>query len=442
MIDWWSFFDCLLIMLMTCKIAPSHHVAMYVLTVHTSHSSFNRADNFNNNETYQPLLFNVWDMSDGPSQQQQRQSSSHQGSIGLVYIDLNPLLMRTANLEGDDDGGGDGSNSKGESTKGAGMNGVMEPADVEGGDNQQRNNAANSSVVIDGWFPLYDTLGGVRGELGLSVKLNFIGDKNPFRDSSAGVRIFPHSNLDPRSGYTVAHVFGFVKELVVADDPEFEWSDNFNQSRTSHETRQTLMYLLDAKVRRRMCRRVLEMGGNAVLAYRQSFDMEGDSGLVARTYGTCVLIQRKEMVQLINNPTAIGPASGNEHHHHHHHDEHSPHKELSRSSTGMMMAMINEATAAAQRQRDGAQEEVQLLTMNDFGPRVRVRIGGLVTAVSAKHAFRVAASFGCDTAYLLTKSVGTCTTISLPALGEVSGKVGIEVFGSRNSRRLVERASR
>ena len=113
--------------------------------------------------------------------------------------------------------------------------------------------------MIDGWFPLYDTLGGVRGELELSIKLNFIGDVNPFRDSSAGVQLFPFSTLDPNSGYTVAHVFGFVEELVVADDPEFEWNDNFNQARTSHETRQTLMYLLDAKVRRRMCKKVLEV---------------------------------------------------------------------------------------------------------------------------------------------------------------------------------------
>ena len=94
------------------------------------------------------------------------------------------------------------------------------------------------------------------------------------------------------------------------------------------------MYLLDAKVRRRMCRKVLEMGGNAVLAYHQTFDMEGDSGLVARTYGTCVLIQRKEMVQLINNPIHIGTQStANEHH------EDSPHKEMARN-TGMIMTNV------------------------------------------------------------------------------------------------------
>ena len=47
------------------------------------------------------------------------------------------------------------------------------------GGNEVSGNGGLSSGVIDGWFPLYDTLGGVRGELGLSIKLNFIGDKNP-----------------------------------------------------------------------------------------------------------------------------------------------------------------------------------------------------------------------------------------------------------------------
>jgi hypothetical protein len=108
---------------------------------------------------------------------------------------------------------------------------------------------------------------------------------------------------------------GFVEELAVADDPEYEsWSVGQDPSvldsaatgrtgsgtavRTStaasvagvggggattssgHERRQTLLFLLDARVRRRMARTVLEMGGNAVLGYHQNFDMEGDSGIV------------------------------------------------------------------------------------------------------------------------------------------------------------------
>jgi len=183
-------------------------------------------------------------------------SGGQHGSIGLVYIDLNPLLTRTAvdasGLAENNKEDGSPGDTKTERTSSYGTpdNTNVEFSSSSGG---------LSSGVIDGWFPLYDNIGGVRGEIEVYIKLNFIGDVNPFRDSSAGVQLFPFSTLDPNSGYTVAHVFGFVEELVVADDPEFEFSDNFNQARTSHEARQTLMYLLDAKVRRRMCKKVLEV---------------------------------------------------------------------------------------------------------------------------------------------------------------------------------------
>jgi hypothetical protein len=55
-------------------------------------------------------------------------------TIGMVYVDLNPLLTAQANAD---------------------------DKDISG---------------IDGWFPLYDTLSGVRGELLISIKLNFIGE--------------------------------------------------------------------------------------------------------------------------------------------------------------------------------------------------------------------------------------------------------------------------
>lgn len=52
-------------------------------------------------------------------------------AIGLVYVDLSPLLMRTAEREQE-----------------------------------------NRDLVVQGWFPLYDTLRGVRGALCLAIKVN------------------------------------------------------------------------------------------------------------------------------------------------------------------------------------------------------------------------------------------------------------------------------
>jgi C2 domain len=299
----------------------------------------------------EPLIFKVCDS----------EAMRADESIGLVYIDLNPLLTQTARED--------------DSTR------------------NQTNNPRHgiATGVIDGWYPLYDTLGGVRGELGLSVKLNFIGDVNPFRDSAAGVQLFPFSTLDPESGYTISHVFGFVEELVVAEDPEFEWNANFRQARTSHESRQTLMYLLDASVRRRMSKKVLEMGGNAVLGYHQNFDVEGDSGIVARTYGTCVLLGRHRLSPSsganLRKVSDVTPTDSEREGHEKVRVKFS--NDIDDNTTmmkrGSNMFALSDGAAAAAQHREGRQGEVALLTVGSFDPSVRVRIGGLVTARCVKY---------------------------------------------------------
>jgi len=197
---------------------------------------------------------------------------------------------------------------------------------------------------------------------------------NPFRDSSAGVQLFPFPILDSDScGFSVLHVFGFVEELVVGDDPEFL---KYRQaSRTvQNEIRQSLLYLLDSSVRRRICKKVLEMGGNAVLSYCQSFDMEGDSGLVARAYGTCVYIERCEsfMHKNRNNNVEISTSSILSRIQ----DEENTIQHLREQASEKILKHIS---------RDMEQEEVQLLTLRDFDSSVRVRYGGLVTARSVKY---------------------------------------------------------
>jgi C2 domain len=247
----------------------------------------------------EPLIFQVRD----------NNADTHNGEdeiIGRVYVDLNPLLV------------------------------------------SQDNNG------INGWFPIYDTLTGVNGELLVSVKVNFIGDVNPFRDSSAGVRLLPFSTIDPHSGYRLAHVFGFVEELVVADDPDWSQQTGNKTTVASHDHRQTALYLLDASVRRRISKGVLEMGGNAVLGYHQEFDMEGDSGIVARAYGTCVLLEEREN---------------------------------DNSSSASAAAIIDPRLFA-----NDNLGVVELMTLSDFDSTVRVRLGGLVTARAVKYLGNLASS--------------------------------------------------
>lgn len=47
--------------------------------------------------------------------------------------------------------------------------------------------SSSAPSSLSGWFPIYDTLQGVRGELNVVLKLNFVTDDNPFKESSAGM---------------------------------------------------------------------------------------------------------------------------------------------------------------------------------------------------------------------------------------------------------------
>ena len=86
-------------------------------------------------------------------------------------------------------------------------------------------------------------------------------------------------------------VRGLVEELVVEEDPEYSWQDTIRSSRATNEMRLELAFRLSGRVRRQVGQRVKELGCNAVLAYHEHFDVEGDSGIVARGYGTACRIE-------------------------------------------------------------------------------------------------------------------------------------------------------
>ncbi|KAK9764488.1 hypothetical protein K7432_007950 [Basidiobolus ranarum] len=140
---------------------------------------------------------------------------------------------------------------------------------------------------IAGWFPIYDTLRGVRGEIYVQVKIQFFGDVNPFKDSSAGVQFFSISTVTEK--FPIVAMYGFVDALLCENDPEYHWSDSFRTPRSSNESRQRLLYRMSGQLRRLLGRKVLELGGNAVLGYQQSFDYESEENTItARAIGTAV----------------------------------------------------------------------------------------------------------------------------------------------------------
>lgn len=93
-----------------------------------------------------------------------------------------------------------------------------------------------------------------------------------------------NSFLGPRipEGYVLRNFCGFVEELVLNDDPEYQWMDKIRTPRTSNEARQKLFIKLSGEVQRRIGLKVLELGANSVLGYLQNFDLEGEHGIVVR----------------------------------------------------------------------------------------------------------------------------------------------------------------
>ncbi|XP_074605454.1 C2 domain-containing protein 5 isoform X2 [Brevipalpus obovatus] len=143
-----------------------------------------------------------------------------------------------------------------------------------------------------GWFPIYDTMHGIRGEVHCAVKVDLFSDSNRFRQSSCGVRFFYSPGIP--YGYACQAILGFVEELVVNDDPEYQWIDKIRTPRASNEARQTLFSKLSGEVKRKIGLKALELGGNSVVGYQQYFDLEGESGIVVRGIGTAVVLTRLE----------------------------------------------------------------------------------------------------------------------------------------------------
>ena len=177
-------------------------------------------------------------------------------AIGKVYIDLNPLLISR-------------SSSPAPNTD---------------------TSAAAGGCVMSGWLPVYDTMHGIRGEVNIIVKVELFSDLNKFRQSSCGVQFFCCPEVP--EGYKAAFIPGFVEELVVNDDPEYKWIDKIRTPRASNEARQLLFSKLSGELRRKIGLKALELGGNAVIGYRQNFDLEGESGIVVRGIGTAVTLSR------------------------------------------------------------------------------------------------------------------------------------------------------
>ncbi|XP_062990802.1 C2 domain-containing protein 5 isoform X7 [Elgaria multicarinata webbii] len=278
---------------------------------------------------------------------------------------------------------------------------------------------SEAATVISGWFPIYDTIHGIRGEINVVVKVDLFNDLNRFRQSSCGVKFFCTTSI-PKC-YKAVIIHGFVEELVVNEDPEYQWIDRIRTPRASNEARQRLISLMSGELQRKIGLKVLEMRGNAVVGYLQCFDLEGESGLVVRAIGTACTLDK------LSNTPAFLPACN------------SPSKEMKESPlvhppshgcrsthnspihtatgsrltqnfsvsvptliyTGMgsgsagkeggpLKALLRQQTQSALEQRGGSphrfcrRREFPFFTLTAFPPGFLLHVGGVVSARSVK----------------------------------------------------------
>ena len=120
---------------------------------------------------------------------------------------------------------------------------------------------SDDHAEIQGWFPIWDTLRGLSGELRIRLRLEHIIDRNKYDGSVSGIKFFASSALSPNLS---VEIVGFVEELVVEEDPEFSWADQLRSARKSNEKRIKRYNELSLTVRRLIGVKVHGMGCNAV----------------------------------------------------------------------------------------------------------------------------------------------------------------------------------
>lgn len=126
-----------------------------------------------------------------------------------------------------------------------------------------------------------------------AVSCHYSKSRSVCVNNSVLAKTIPH-------GYYAQVIHGFVEELVVNDDPEYQWIDKIRTPRASNEARQTLFFKLSGELQRKIGVKTLDLGGNAVIGYSQCFDLEGESGIVARGIGTAVTL-----VKLLSQPISM-----------------------------------------------------------------------------------------------------------------------------------------
>ncbi len=140
----------------------------------------------------------------------------------------------------------------------------------------------DSDQDVEGWYPIIDKGDGIRGELHVGFKINFVRDENELKEATTLVSFFSTNSPPSTNLFKMEAYCGYVEELIT-----------FKYPRRQHDfdlARELLDHFLT--LRRKIAKKALKLKGNAILGYRQKVDFEFDKNesLTIRGHGTIALL--------------------------------------------------------------------------------------------------------------------------------------------------------
>ena len=117
--------------------------------------------------------------------------------------------------------------------------------------------------------------------------------------TAGGVHLFSVSRLDPKV-FHVAAVYSLTEEIVVKTDVDVGQRTTLPflvSGQSPYALRLLLLFRLGAEVRRHLAQKVSDLGCNAVLGYRETYDVDDVNGVVVRAVGTPCLLYRARPIE-------------------------------------------------------------------------------------------------------------------------------------------------
>eukprot|EP00002_Diphylleia_rotans_P010956 TRINITY_DN2172_c0_g1_i3.p1 TRINITY_DN2172_c0_g1~~TRINITY_DN2172_c0_g1_i3.p1 ORF type:complete len:846 (+),score=137.47 TRINITY_DN2172_c0_g1_i3:51-2588(+) len=253
-----------------------------------------------------------------------------------------------------------------------------------------------SKIRLNGWFPIYDSLRGICGELQLGITIEVIGDFVKSSESPLGVTVLSVSSL-PKS-HRLQRVYGFVEEISFREDPEHHWIETFAYSRTTNDARQLHISSLASKIKKRLCEKVVDLGGNALIGYHLNLDFGLEKELVGVGYGTACrieLVEDDEGAELPPSPSFPAAPTPPAYIYAQNRSGSQPSTPLSASleldspftegKTRLRReGSLRDEISSSRLLMSKAFQDVQLLTMTSLPNGCIIRIGGLIGARAVK----------------------------------------------------------